>query len=94
MGKVLERLARLSKESRKPIWIEHSIDNGIADVFQAHQAAAWPSIQYCISVTNVLEDDCMVEPFTVRDGRYRIPNKPGLGVTLDEAAVDRYRVSA
>ncbi len=94
MGKTLESLARLAKGSRKPIWIEHSIDNGIAQVFQAHQAAAWPSIQYCISVTNVLEDDCMVEPFAVRDGYYRIPRKPGLGVSLDEAAVDKYRVAA
>jgi L-alanine-DL-glutamate epimerase-like enolase superfamily enzyme len=91
MGRGLERLAALSKQSSKPIWVEHSIDNGIAEVFQAHQAAAWPTIQYCISVTNVLEDDCMKEPFTVRDGQYTIPDKPGLGVSLDEAAIEKYR---
>ncbi len=92
MGKTLQRLVGLSKASSKPIWIEHSIDNGIAQVFQAHQAAAWPQIQYCISVTNVLEDDCMKEPFTVRNGYYQIPRKPGLGVSLDEAALDKYRI--
>lgn len=93
MGKTLQRLAALSKQHSKPIWIEHSIDNGIAEVFQAHQAAAWPAIQYCIAVTNVLEDDCMKEPFTVRDGSFTIPSKPGLGVSLDEAALDKYRIA-
>ncbi|MBM3735444.1 MAG: hypothetical protein FJW39_06615 [Acidobacteria bacterium] len=93
LGKTLERLAALSRQSRKPIWIEHSIDNGISQVFQAHQAAAWPALEYCISVTNVLEDDCMKEPFTVRNGKYAIGSKPGLGVSLDEAALDKYRLS-
>jgi len=28
----------------------------------------------------------------MKDGFYDIPQQPGLGVTLDEAAVDKYRV--
>jgi L-alanine-DL-glutamate epimerase-like enolase superfamily enzyme len=93
LGQRLKRLTELAAASRRPIWIEHSIDNGIAQVFQAHQAAAWPSIEYCISVTHVLEDDCMLDPFSVHDGLYRIPVKPGLGVSLDENAIDRYRIA-
>jgi galactonate dehydratase len=92
LGNHVQRLARLAATSRRPIWIEHSIDNGIAQVFQAHQAAAWPSIQYSISVTNVLADDCMLEPFTVEDGRFRVPGGPGLGVSFDETAIERYRI--
>jgi L-alanine-DL-glutamate epimerase-like enolase superfamily enzyme len=93
VGQSVKRLAELAAASRRPIWVEHSIDNGIAQVFQAHQAAAWPAIEYCISVVNVLEDDCMREPFAVRDGRYRIPTAPGLGVSFDEDAIDRYRIA-
>lgn len=93
VGNHLQRLARLAAEDSRPIWVEHRIDNGIAQVFQAHQAAAWPSIQYCISVTNVLADDCMNEPFTVRNGQYEVPTKAGLGVTLDEDAVEKYRIA-
>ena len=93
LGRSLKRLTSLAAASRRPIWIEHSIDNGIAQVFQAHQAAAWPSIEYCISITHVLQDDFMREPFTVRNGRYRIPSGPGLGVSLDEDAIDRYRIA-
>jgi L-alanine-DL-glutamate epimerase-like enolase superfamily enzyme len=92
LGHHVKDLAAFAAKSKRPIWIEHSIDNGVAQVFQAHQAAAWPSIQYCISVTCVLEDDCMKEPFSVQNGRYRIPAGPGLGVSLDDDAIDRYRV--
>jgi L-alanine-DL-glutamate epimerase-like enolase superfamily enzyme len=91
LGAYVRELSAKAVRYDAPIWIEHSIDNGIAQVFQAHQAAAYPGIEYVISVTHVLEDDCMREPFAVKDGYYAIPGKPGLGVNLDEAAVDRYR---
>jgi L-alanine-DL-glutamate epimerase-like enolase superfamily enzyme len=39
------------------------------------------------------EDDLVTEPFTMRDGYYHLPRRPGLGVTLDEAALDKYRVA-
>lgn len=93
LGRYTRDLAAQAAAAKVPIWIEHSIDNGIADVFQAHQSAAYPSIEYVISVTNVLADDLMREPFTVRDGRYYLPTKPGLGVSLDYDALDRYRVA-
>ena len=41
----------------------------------------------------MLEDDFVAEPFEMREGFYEVPTKPGLGITLDEDAVDRYRVS-
>ncbi|MCC6585198.1 MAG: mandelate racemase/muconate lactonizing enzyme family protein [Bryobacterales bacterium] len=93
LGRYTQQLAAKSRAARSPIWIEHSIDNGIDQVFQAHQSAAYPEIEYVIAVTHVLADDCMKEPFTVRDGFYQIPNKPGLGVSLDMAALERYHVA-
>ncbi len=93
LGKYARDLSARAVAAQRPIWIEHSIDNGIAQVFQAHQTAALPGIEYSIAITHVLEDDCMAEPFTVRDGYYRIPNKPGLGVTLDESALEKYRLA-
>lgn len=93
LGRYTQQLAAKSRAAHAPIWIEHSIDNGIDQVFQAHQSAAYPEIEYVIAVTHVL-DDCMKEPFTVRDGYYHIPNKPGLGVSLDLDALDRYHVAA
>jgi L-alanine-DL-glutamate epimerase-like enolase superfamily enzyme len=34
----------------------------------------------------------LVEPFTVEEGTIKIPDRPGLGLALDEAAIERYRV--
>jgi L-alanine-DL-glutamate epimerase-like enolase superfamily enzyme len=92
LGNYTRQLAAKAGAAGAPIWIEHSIDNGIAQVFQAHQAAAYPEIEYVIAITHVLADDCMKEPFTVQDGRYHIPAKPGLGVSLDMDAIESYRV--
>jgi len=92
LGTYFSQLAAVGKAAGVPLWVEHSIDNGIGQVFQAHQAAALPGVEYCISITHCLEDDCMKEPFTMNNGFFRIPRKPGLGVSLDMAAVDKYRI--
>jgi L-alanine-DL-glutamate epimerase-like enolase superfamily enzyme len=76
-----------------PLWIEHSPYCGINHVFQAHQTAAFPGIEYAVSMVEELEDDVVVEPFRMENGFYQVPLKPGLGITLDENAVEKYRVS-
>ena len=40
----------------------------------------------------VRENDLIVEPLEIRNGQARVPQQPGLGVELDYAAVERYRV--
>ena len=82
----------MAEVTKVPLWVEHSTRCGINQVFQAHQAAAFPGIEYTISVTHMLEDDLVSEPFTMKDGFYTVPAKPGLGITLDDDAVDRYRI--
>jgi L-alanine-DL-glutamate epimerase-like enolase superfamily enzyme len=73
------------------LWVENGINTGISQVFQAHQAAAFPAIEFTISVTHTLEDDMMKEPFVMKGGFYEVPRGPGLGVTLDDAAIEKYR---
>ena len=92
MGRTLVQRALMAEQTRIPLWVEHSISSGINQVFQAHQAAAFPGIEYAISVTHVLEDDLMLEPFQMRDGFYEVPREPGLGVSLDLDAIEQYRV--
>ena len=93
MGRTLVQRALMAEETRIPLWVEHSISSGVNQVFQAHQAAAFPGIEYAISVTHVLEDDLMLEPFEMKDGFYEVPREPGLGVSLDMDAIEKYRVS-
>ena len=92
MGRTLVQRALMAEETRIPLWVEHSISSGINQVFQAHQAAAFPGIEYAISVTHVLEDDLMLEPFEMNDGFYEVPRAPGLGVSLDMDAIEKYRM--
>jgi L-alanine-DL-glutamate epimerase-like enolase superfamily enzyme len=75
-----------------PLWDESSCWSGLGLAVQAHQAAAYPGIEYTINAAVTAEDDLVKEPFVMKDGLYDIPDKPGLGVTLDEDAVEKYRV--
>ncbi|MHC4181032.1 MAG: mandelate racemase/muconate lactonizing enzyme family protein [Planctomycetota bacterium] len=90
-GRDLLRQSLMAEVTGVPLWLEHSIVTGVNQVFQAHQAAALPGIEYAISHPHVHEDDLMAEPFEMKDGFYTVPTKPGLGVSLDENAVEKYR---
>ena len=92
VGRTLTQRALMAEVTGIPLWIEYGIQSGLSQLFQAHHAAAFPGIQYTISIAHCLEDDCMVEPLQMDNGYFNLPKKPGLGVTLDEAAVDKYRV--
>ena len=92
IGKTLAQRALMAEVTGIPLWVEYGIVSGLAQVFQAHHAAAYPGIEYTIAIAHCLEDDFMVEPFAMESGYYRVPQKPGLGVTLDEHAVAKYRV--
>ena len=93
MGRTLIQRALMAEVTGIPLWVEHSTRCGINQVFQAHQAAAFPGIEYTISVTHMLEDDFVSEPWEMKAGFYEVPTKPGLGITLDEGAVDKYRIA-
>jgi L-alanine-DL-glutamate epimerase-like enolase superfamily enzyme len=41
----------------------------------------------------MLEDDCLAQPFTAKNGKYKLPSTPGLGVSPDERALDKYRTA-
>ena len=91
IGKKLVQRALMAEVTGIPLWLQHSIFTGVAQVFQAHQAAAFPGIEQCVSITHVIQDDLMIEPFTMNDGLYRVPTRPGLGVTLNMDAIETYR---
>ena len=92
MGRGFVQRALMAETTGIPLWVEHSISSGINQVFQAHQHAAFAGVEYSISITHVLEDDLMAEPYEMKGGFYEVPTAPGLGVSVDEEAVDRYRV--
>jgi L-alanine-DL-glutamate epimerase-like enolase superfamily enzyme len=78
---------------RIALWDESSCWTGLGLAAQAHQAAAYPAIEYTVDASVTAEHRLVKEPFVLKDGFYDIPQKPGLGVTLDDDAVEKYRVS-
>lgn len=61
-----------------------------------HVAAASPAgfiLEYSLGA-NPLVHDLVFERFTVNGGCVEIPERPGLGITVDESFASRYAVAA
>jgi L-alanine-DL-glutamate epimerase-like enolase superfamily enzyme len=69
-----------------------SIDAGIGTAAALHLAAAMNNgLAHGLATLPLLEDDLIKAPgLGVEDGRMRLPEGVGLGVELDEDALDRY----
>ena len=67
-------------------------ESGIASAAAVHLACAAPSVAWGVSLTHFyLAADIVKEPLAIIDGTVGLPEKPGLGVEVDEAAVARLR---
>ncbi len=72
----------------------HTWNDAVAVVANAHMVAGLPNgLTIEIDRTgNPLIDDLLNEPLTVQEGRLLLSDAPGLGVTINENVVDRYRI--
>ena len=88
------RSARLAEFAGIPAWHGSGVELGIRDMSFIHAAAA---TQSCTIPSDTLcylrQSDLLATPFRVEKGYITVPNTPGLGVSLDEAALKKYRVS-
>ena len=72
--------------------ITSSIETGIGLAGALHLAAASPEITLpCgLATLELLADDLLTNALNIRHGEIAVPEAPGLGVTLDRAALARY----
>lgn len=88
------RSAHLAQLAGIPAWHGSGVELGIRDMSFVHAAAATRS---CTIPSDTLcymrQSDLLATPFRVEKGYITVPDTPGLGVSLDEAAVKRYRVA-
>jgi glucarate dehydratase len=63
---------------------------GISLAAMTHLAAATPNLTYACDTHSVWQHEDVIEPgaLAIRGGRLPVPDGPGLGVTLDRAALD------
>jgi len=72
-------------------WMRSTGELGIATAAVVHLAAAIPSMVHANqTVLHLLEGDVVQTPFRMADGYVDVPDKPGLGVDLDEGRVREY----
>ena len=86
------RQGTLSSEANMPFWLQ-LVGNGLTTTWASHLGAVlshatWPAIT-CV---NLYSHQLLAKPIDVVGGYHRVPEEPGLGVTVDEAAVARYRI--
>ena len=85
--------AYVAHEAGIPVWHGSAHELGILDAAILHACAAAPACTYpsdilsCQRVHNLL-----ATPLDVVDSCIRVPDGPGLGVELDEDALQRYAV--
>lgn len=67
---------------------------GIGTAAAAHVGVAVPNLAYESDVVGVLRypRDVVSDPPRIAKGMLHVPEKPGLGVTVDEEAVDNFRL--
>jgi muconate cycloisomerase len=75
-------------------WRGTGMDLGIRDMSSVHAAAAAGCTLPCDIIGHLMrEDDLILQKIVIEQGHIRVPDAPGLGVDLDMAAVDKYRVA-
>lgn len=68
-------------------------ESSIATAAAVHLACAVPNVDWGVSLANFyLAEDIVRHPLVLRDGAVALPTSHGLGVEVDEAAVERFRV--
>jgi muconate cycloisomerase len=68
-------------------------ETSIGTAAAVHLACAVPNVDWGVSLTNFyLAEDIVKAPLRIVDGAVALPDGPGLGVEVDEAAVARFRV--
>jgi len=78
-----------------PCFMGTMLELGVGTAANAHFAASSPAISYPSGALNIHATSTLVEDseaWSTFGDRFTVPNDPGLGVTLDDAAVERYRI--
>lgn len=91
----LGRTARLDAQCAsfgKPYWLQ-MVGTGITTAFMAHLGAIHPNAKWPgVTCHELWDNDLLEERLEVKNGTVAVPDGPGLGVSVDADAIERYRV--
>ena len=76
----------------KPFWLQ-LVGTGLTTAWAAHLGSVCPTARWpAITCMNIYESQLLAAPIEVLGGYYPVPPGPGLGVEVDEAAIEKYAV--
>ena len=86
-------MARIAEAGEVPVWQASNLDLGLFDAYRLHASAAASNCTMASDLSGNFahEHSLLTEPL-VCEGYAIVPEGPGLGVELDEEAVQRYEV--
>ncbi len=88
----LMRQTTISATANKPFWLQ-LVGTGLTTAWTAQVGAVATHAQWpAVTCMHIWSDDLIEKPLQIRDGYMRVPDGPGLGVTLDEGAVEKLRL--
>ena len=94
-----KKIAAIAEAAGLRVVLGTAFGLGLERAAKLHLAAATPAIVDAVEFTELRLHDPLLEPphdallsLPVEDGCLPVPTGPGLGVTLDEAAVERFRL--
>ena len=86
------RQGALAAAFEKPFWLQ-MVGTGLTTTFALHLGAVLPFAQWpAVNCLNNYSDDLLTTPLEIQGGYARVPDAPGLGITVDEAALQRFRM--
>jgi L-alanine-DL-glutamate epimerase-like enolase superfamily enzyme len=88
------KVAALAQAYGLPV-IPHVFSSAVSTIANMHFIASIPngSLLECDHNPNPLRSELFENPIEIdSDGKLRLPDRPGLGVTLNQATIERYRV--
>jgi muconate cycloisomerase len=90
----LVRMADIADAAGIPCWHGSEVDLGILEAAYLHACAAARNCTLRSDILSELvrEDDLILEPVRIQNGRAAVPQGPGLGVELDVRALEEFRV--
>ena len=88
----VRRKGALCASFDKPFWLQ-MVGSGITTAYAVHIGAVQTHANLpAITAHELWEHDLLKERLNVEDGSIRVPDKPGLGIEVDESALNRFRV--
>jgi len=102
-----KQVAAVAEAGGLPCDVNGSAETGIGNMANLHLAASTRNVTLPGSIPvsapagrrptkmagHYYTDDLITEPYEFRDGAFIVPDRPGLGVELDEEKLRRYRVA-